>query len=63
MTADLKRERNFFLFKTKIQPANSNSGQRGDAWYSTEVDGRIHIENAKITDLVEDTNKQKKKSE
>jgi hypothetical protein len=50
MIAYLKRRK--LLFKAKIQPANSSCDQRRDEWHITEVDGRMHSEDAKIADLV-----------
>jgi hypothetical protein len=48
MRADLKRIK--LLFKIKIQPANSSSGQ---GWHNTDVDGQMHNGDIKIVELVE----------
>jgi hypothetical protein len=50
MRADVKRIK--LLFKTKTQPANSSSGQRGDEWHNTEVCERMHNEEVKIANLI-----------
>jgi hypothetical protein len=56
MMADLKKKKKKkkkkLLLKAKIQPANSNSGQRGDERHNIEVDGHRRSGEAKITDLV-----------
>jgi len=40
------------LFKGKTQPANSSSDHGGDERHNTEVNGRMHSEDAKIADMV-----------
>jgi hypothetical protein len=52
MRADQKRIK--LLFKAKMQPANSSSGQGGDERKSTDVDARMHSRDAKIANLVEE---------
>jgi hypothetical protein len=50
MRADPKRIK--LLFKTNIQLANSNNGQRWDERHNMEIDGLMHNRDAKITDFV-----------
>jgi hypothetical protein len=50
MRVDLWRIK--LLFKAKTQPVNNSSGQGEDERHNTEVDGRMHSEDAKIADLV-----------
>jgi len=50
MEVDLQRRK--LLFKAKTQPANNNNNQGEGEWHNTEVVRRMHIRDAKITDLV-----------
>jgi hypothetical protein len=50
MRADLWRRK--LLLKVKMQPANSNSNHGWDERHNTEVNGRMHSEDAKIADMV-----------
>jgi hypothetical protein len=50
MRTNLKRIK--LLFKAKTQPANYNSGQGGDQWHDTEIDGQMYSGDTKIADLV-----------
>jgi hypothetical protein len=59
MMIDLKKRK--LLFKTKTQSANNN-GQRGDVRHIMEVDRRMHSEDAKITNLVEEHLQTKEKT-
>jgi hypothetical protein len=60
MMADLKKMK--LLFKAKIQPANSSSGQRKGKRHSTKVDGQMYSKYVKITDLVEEYLQTKEKT-
>jgi hypothetical protein len=60
MRAKLKRKK--LLFKAKIQPANSSSGQGGDERHSTKVDERMYSREMKIADLVREHLQTKKKT-
>jgi hypothetical protein len=50
MMTNLKKRKH--LFKTITQLANNSSGHEEDEPYSTEVDGQMHSEDAKITVLI-----------
>jgi hypothetical protein len=60
MRLDLKIKK--FLFKAKIQSANSSSGKGEDRWHNIEADGRMHSRDAEIADMVEEHLQTKQKT-